>query len=54
MKTLRIFLPLYLKTLEKLSKGHGYGRNKNVRKILRTIEKSTLHMEYMANLTLLL
>ena len=40
MKTLRIFLPLYLKTLEKLSKGHGYGRNKNVRKILRTIEKS--------------
>jgi len=40
MKALRIFLPLYLKTLEKLSRGHGYGKKKPIRKILRTFEKS--------------
>jgi FkbM family methyltransferase len=40
MKSLRIFLPLYLKTLEKFSTGRGYGKNKNVRKILKLIEKS--------------
>ena len=40
MKTLRFFLPLYLKTLEKLSSGRGYGKNKNVKKILKLIEKS--------------
>jgi len=40
MKALRIFLPLYLKTLKKLSRGHGYGKNQNIRKILTLFEKS--------------
>ncbi len=40
MKILRIFLPLYLKTIAKLSQGRGYGKKKFVRKTLNLAEKS--------------
>ena len=40
MKILRIFLPLYLKTIAKLSQGRGYGKKKFIRKTLNLAEKS--------------
>ena len=40
MKILRIFLPLYLKTIAKFSQGRGYGKKKFVRKTLNFVEKS--------------
>lgn len=34
MKIFRTFLPLYKRTINNLSRGKGYGKNKSVRKIM--------------------
>ena len=39
MNTLRIFLPMYNKLIEKFSKGKGYGKKKSTRKMLKFFDE---------------